>query len=396
MNDLNPLAAVRAVEPYPYYARLVADRPFHRDETLGMWVAAGAQAVEAVLSSTVMRVRPASEPVPKAIAGTPMAGVFARLVRMTDGDHQVTVKDAAVAAFDPPAIADLAAVSERCADMLLQGVSVDDPEGLATFVFSLSPVVIATALGLSLDDARQAAAWTRDFVRSVTPGSSGEEVARGIPATGALIAALRAVLAKPQPGGSLFGTFVDEGRRRRVDDADIIANALGFLSQGYDATAGLIGNTLVALANNASELRGSVGEDANLLECVVAEVARYDAPVQNTRRFAAADTTVLGEKVQDGDAVVVVFAAANRDPWANPDPDRFDLNRKDRRTYTFGMGSHACPGARVATTIARTGVSRLLASGINLQAFAAPRYRPSLNARIPDFASAYDSVGDRT
>ncbi len=386
MKNLDPLAAVTAADPYPYYARLVAERPFHRDETLGVWVAASAPAVEAVLSSSVMCVRPTSEPVPKAIAGTPMGDVFARLTRMTDGRQQATVKDAVVAAFDPLAMADLAATSECCADLLLQTLSVDDPEGLSTFAFSLPPVVMATILGLPPDNARQAAAWTRDFVRAIAPGATPDEVARGIPATDAMKEALRSLLSVPEPDGSLFGTFTIEGRRRGVDDAVVIANAIGFLFQSYDATAGLIGNTLVALANNTPVLRDAAANDSRLLECVVAEVARHDSPVQNTRRFAAADTAVLGTSVRAGDPVLVLLAAANRDPSVNPDPDRFDPNRKERRSYTFGIGGHACPGMRAATMIAQTAVSRLLKSRIDLQGSTELPYHPSINARIPNFA----------
>jgi cytochrome P450 len=189
-----------------------------------------------------------------------------------------------------------------------------------------------------------------------------------------------------EPDGSLFGTFTIEGRRREVDDAVVIANAIGFLFQSYDATAGLIGNTLVALANNTPVLRDAVGNDSRLLECVVAEIARHDSPVQNTRRFAAADTAVLGTSVRAGDPVLVLLAAANRDPSVNPDPDRFDPNRKERRSYTFGIGGHACPGMRAAMMIAQTAVSRLLKSRIDLQGSTALRYHPSINARIPNFA----------
>jgi cytochrome P450 len=381
MNELDPIAAVTASDPYPYYERLVAERPFYRDETLGMWVAASARAVEEVLSSTGMRVRPPSEPVPKAIADTPMAETFSRLVRMTDGPQQTAVKNAVVAALALLDWNELAATSERCAKQLSQTLSVDDAGGLESFMFGLPALATATVLGLAQHDASQAIAWTRDFVRSIAPGGTQDEIGRGTQATDALNTALHA---QSPTEGTLFAVFLDEGRRRGIEDAVIAANAIGVLSQSYDATAGLIANTLVALARR-KDLCDVIRDDADVLEGVVAEVARFDAPVQNTRRYAAADTTLMGANVRAGDAILVVLAAANRDPSVNPNPHRFDHARRERRTYTFGIGAHACPGARTATTIARAGVSRLVEASIDLQYLTATGYRPSLNARIPTF-----------
>jgi cytochrome P450 len=88
----------------------------------------------------------------------------------------------------------------------------------------------------------------------------------------------------------------------------------------------------------------------------------------------------------EGDGVLVVLAAANRDPLANPLPEAFDVRRLDRRLFTFGAGPHACPGETLAAAIAQAGVAALLASGLDPSTLL-PRvtYRPSANARIPLF-----------
>jgi hypothetical protein len=95
VEELTPLTAATAPDPYPYDARLVTERPFHRDERLGMWVAASAAAVDDVLSNPIMRVRPDDERVPASIADALMAHVFGRFVRMTDGDLHAAVKPGA-------------------------------------------------------------------------------------------------------------------------------------------------------------------------------------------------------------------------------------------------------------------------------------------------------------
>ena len=133
---------------------------------------------------------------------------------------------------------------------------------------------------------------------------------------------------------------------------------------------------------------GRVSADASALTGVVDETLRYDSPVQNTRRWAALDVAVAGREVRQGEMVLVVLGAANRDPAANADPDRFDPWRTDRRSYTFGTGAHACPGASMAISIAAAGVGELIAAGVDLRRFGTPaRYRPSANVRMPEFAA---------
>src|SRR5689334_9405587 len=96
----NPIAAVTHANPYPYYAELVTQKPLYYDDGLGMWVASGAEAVKAVLTSEVCRVRPTSEPVPKALLGSPAADIFQHLVRMNDGERHCPFKRAVSSALN--------------------------------------------------------------------------------------------------------------------------------------------------------------------------------------------------------------------------------------------------------------------------------------------------------
>jgi cytochrome P450 len=165
----------------------------------------------------------------------------------------------------------------------------------------------------------------------------------------------------------------------------VVANGIGLLWQAYEATAGLIGNTLLTLARHQDICEKVIARPA-VLDLVIQEVLRYDPPIQNTRRFLAGNGIVAGEEMKEGDIILIVLAAANRDPVANRGPDRFDIFRKDRRIFTFGVGVHACPGEILAATITRAGIEQLMASDVNLQRLVETvRYRSSANARIPLF-----------
>ena len=363
----DPISAATHADPYPYYAKLVTSRPIHRDDTLGLWVAASAEAVTAVLKSDLVRVRPAAERVPRALLGSAAGEIFGQLVRMIDGPAHTRMKpgvSAKLMSLDPTQVARQAGGwAQRLADELEPAAHA---ERLADFAFRLPVYAIASLLGVAVANLAQTASWMGDFVRCLTPASTPEQIEQGKVAAEHLAQQFRSLLGREQVDAS-------------------VANTVGYLSQAYEATAGLIGNTLVVLGRER-DASGQAATDATFLHAVVREVVRYDPPVQNTRRFVAGTGVVAGQAMKDGDVVLVVLAAANRDPAVNAQPERFDPLRRERQAFTFGLGAHACPGEVMATTIAAAGVQRLLAAGVRPEALVEHvRYRPSANTRVPLF-----------
>jgi cytochrome P450 len=289
------------------------------------------------------------------------------------------------AALASVAPAQAAEQSRRWAHMLADRyLSKHAPERLADFAFRLPTYVMGSLLGVPAGMLEQLTGWVGEFVGCLAPTSSAEQLERGKRAAALLLDSFRSLLAAQQDRAveGLLAALAHEARRAGRDATDtIIANGIGFLSQAYEATAGLLGNTGLALAAQAG-LRRMVAADPSLLSAVMLEVQRYDPPIQNTRRFLAQDATVAGQAMRAGDLVLVVLAAANRDPQLNPSPARFDIHRRDRRSFTFGHGPHACPGEALALAIAMAGVEQLIAADIVLEQ-AKICYRASANARIP-------------
>jgi cytochrome P450 len=406
----DPIAAVTHPHPYPFYADLAARRPPYRDDDLGLWVAASAEAVTAVLGSPLCRVRPPAEPVPRALVGSPAGEIFRHLVRMNDGAGHCPFKQAVAAAL---ASVEEGRVREEGARQALRLESdlapTADAARLADFTFRLPSYVIAGLLGAAPEDLEPIALAAGDLVGCFAPGAGTERLESGKRAAGELWERFRAIfeIAARQDGdlagggsrkgeglstrsgqtpGGLLAALAREADRVGPFATDVVvANAIGFLSQAYEATAGLLGNALLALAAHPAA-REELRAEPALLPGFLREVLRWDPPVQNTRRFVATAGMVAGQEMQEGDAILVVLAAANRDPVANPDPDRFDLHRQDRRIFTFGSGLHVCPGEALAVTIAGAGLERLLASGVEPEELArSVTYRPSGNVRVPVF-----------
>jgi cytochrome P450 len=383
MNEpADPIEAVTHPDPYPYYASLAVRWPIYRDERLGMWVAASAAAVTDVLTSDACRVRPSAEPVPHALVGSAAGEVFRRLVRMNEGAEHRSMKPAVASTVGAMTAGRVGDAAREWARVICDELrSASDEQRIDAVASSVPTFTVAALLGVPRDELPEVARWTGDLARCFAPGAAAEQVERGAAAAEGLLDLFRRL---PTIGG--------EGATRIAHGSDaVVANAIGLLTQAYDATAGLIGSTLLALARHP-DVRRNVAADASLLRVVVEEVVRHDPPIQNTRRFVSRDATVAGQHLREGDAVLVVLAAANHDAGANPCPERFDLSRAHRRTFTFGAGVHACPGEMLAKNIAHAVVDALLASGVDPAGLrGAVTYQPSASARVPRFSAGSEA-----
>ena len=155
-----------------------------------------------------------------------------------------------------------------------------------------------------------------------------------------------------QEDGLIHNLLMARDGDDRLSEDEVIANVIVTMVGGQETTTNLIGNGLLALLRNPEE-HGKVRADQQLLPSAVEELLRYDPPSQHTARIAFADCVLGGRQILKGQAVIVVMAAANRDPLRFPDPDRLDLQRKDNRHLSFGWVSHFCFGAPLARLEAR-------------------------------------------
>lgn len=378
----DPVAAVTHADPYPFYETLRAGPPLAWDEKLRLWIASRAEVIEPMLlAHGTLRVRPAAEPVPRAIAGSPAGEVFGHLVRMNDGPAHTAHKPALQRAL---AGLDLGAAHSAALQVARQ---VQDPS-LSDTLFAMPIQAVAHLLGFAPEALPQVDLWMRDFVACLSPLSTEAQLQRASSAAGALMTRFELLLAggtPPSQSGTLLASVLAESAADASRSRALLANLVGLLSQTCDATAGLLGNSVAALVREPRLREAARTRDG--LHAIVQETARHDPSVQNTRRFAAEPLTVAGVSLAAGDAVLLVLASANRDPAFNADPDRFTLVRAQRRMLGFGHGAHACPGQALACTLAAAGLEALLARGLDFDALRERgwHYRPSANARIPVF-----------
>ncbi|MEJ2794271.1 cytochrome P450 [Iodobacter sp. LRB] len=367
---IHPLAAAAHAHPYAYYAALRNEAPVFFDAEHKIWVVSRADLILALMQSPHCVVRPPNEPVPAAIVGTPAAEVFARLIRMNEGQGHLPLKQAIQR--------NLALLDTACLPSLVRKWYAPecDLHALCHFV----PVaVLADLLGFSPDTRPEVMGWIADFVVCLSPLSRDTDLARASVAAQCLLAHFTLLCEGERPQGSLLANLLQDSEG--IDRHALLANLIGLLSQSYEATAGLLGNCLIALQQH-----GAV--DILSLTAFVEEVARYDSPVQNTRRFVVQDFEIHGQLLRKGDAILLLLAAGNRDAVFNKNGDDFVQGRADRRSLSFGHGRHCCPGQTLAIKITTAILSDYLAQGGK----AGPLqwvYQDSVNGRIPRFISPH-------
>lgn len=131
------------------------------------------------------------------------------------------------------------------------------------------------------------------------------------------------------------------------------------LAAGHETTRNLIANGMLALIEHPDQ-RERLLQDPSLIPSAVEEVLRFSPPVIYFRRTAMRDTGLGGQRIAQGDKVVVWFPSANRDEEIFPDPHTFDVGRKPNEHLSFGHGPHFCLGASLARLEARVAFEEIL------------------------------------
>lgn len=353
----DPVAAVTHADPYPYYRQLREERPMYFDAGLQLWVASSQAVIDEALQHPALQVRPPGEPVPAALQGTAAGDVFARLVRMTDGDFHAAHKPAVVQATKRWSLPDVAQASDASASDLL-------PRMGANALLSMLPVqTMARLLAVPDSELDTTCHQVRHFVKGIAPGASEVAVALASEAAQALMVQ-----------GIAVGL-----------DAVQAANRIALMQQSMEATAGLLGHTVLMLRQHPA-LAAAADTSMAAMRDFVTEVERHQAPIQNTRRYAAQALQLAGQVMEEGQCVLLALAGGNRDIAFNADPDCFDPQRAFSRSLGFGTGTHGCPGKLIAIEMTATCARRIRADDrFDAHLWRQTGYRPLGNARIPMF-----------
>lgn len=236
--------------------------------------------------------------------------------------------------------------------------------------------VIAELMGLPLDDGRELYKLTEIIHTSPEAQAPGA----GAAAVMQMFEYGRKVIdeKRKNPKNDLATKLLQaEVDGKTLDDMEFLLFFLLLIDAGGDTTRNLLASGLIALQNNPDQLAWLKEDLDGRLPSAREELLRYTTPVIYMRRTAKCDTEIAGQKIREGDKVVMYFGSANRDEAKFAVPGKLDLSRTPNEHIAFGTGPHGCLGQHIARIEIDAILREVLSRMDGLQIVGKPEWLPS-------------------
>lgn len=354
MSAYDPLAPETLADPGAQWTPLLRDEPVHRYEkfeppfyTLSRHADVKAALLDVETFSSEWGQGPRFTPPGGLLSDPPEHTRFRRIVQR---------------AFKPTRIEALRPRAEAIARELLGAVCGDTLELHDELACPLPVILIAEMLGVPPADRERFKRWSDASVAAMgmpDPSPLAAEL-------GALHRYLLAAVAdhRAQPrGGDLIDALVEAGEGgESLSDAQLTGVVSQLLVGGNETTTSLITNAVWRLLEQPARW-AALRADPALVPAALEESLRFDPPVLGLFRNTTRDVALHGATIPRGAKVMLLYAAANRDPRVFAEPDEFRLDRPRSEAsehLSFGLGIHFCLGSALARLEAETALRALL------------------------------------
>lgn len=375
--------------PFPTYHELRETNPVCWNASLNAWVVTRHADVSAVMKDQRFasdRVSLARERY--AERHQPVFDLLSRVMLQTDAPRHTRLRTLVHSAFTRTAVETYETkIRSLCQDLLAPGLESGTMEFVSEFAAPLPILVISEIVGIPAEDRHQIKIWC-DAFSTVALNFYTHLSDEQLDDCGAQMADFRSYLndkakaARQSPGPDLISSLVLAADQDHALDMDeVIANCMLLLNAGNETTTCLLANGLGLLLHNPDQMAVLRAEPERMADAVE-EFLRLEGPVQFLGRVATTDLHIRECRIQAGQMVLPVLAAANRDPDVFAEPDRVDIARARAHQLGFGTGPHQCAGIQLARFEARIAFDELLKTFATIRSQAdALSHTPNFNMR---------------
>jgi len=269
--------------------------------------------------------------------------------------------------FTPRRVADHEPMLRRLTNELLDGVS---QRGECDFVHDVARwipmVVIGDMLGVEPEDRETLLRWSDELLGGGEVAKIEDDGARqahqaGVAAEYWSYASKVLADRRQSPRDDLMSILVHaEIGGDRLSEEEILQESLLILIGGDETTRHVMTGGLLELIRHPDQKR-ALARDPSRIPTAVEEMLRWVSPIQNMNRTVVRDTELRGQKLREGDRMLLLYPSGNRDAAIFSEPDRFDTTREPNRHVAFGgFGTHHCLGATLARLELRILLEELL------------------------------------
>ncbi len=240
---------------------------------------------------------------------------------------------------------------------------VGECEAIDAIASRLPAIMIGDLLGYPSELWERVRHWSEQIMLlsgQTSPGGPPHVIDPGLPPLiGEFVEITSAIIAerRAEPRDDLISVWVHE---QQWDAGRVLEETILVLNGGAETTRTVIGSMIRELALRSDQRQLLFDQPELLSTTAVEEFIRWVTPVLNMRRTATVDHELHGQQIRAGDELLLLYAAANRDPHAFDDPDVLDVTRSHNRHVAFGFGTHFCIGAHLARLEIRVVFEELL------------------------------------
>lgn len=294
-----------------------------------------------------------------------------RAILVMDPPEHRDYRKVAASWFTPRAIERIVPIAEESARSLVNGLveRASGGEGECEFASEVAAAhplrILSTVLGLPREQEPQLLQLTGQLFAADDPDLQRQGDDR-----------TQAVQALAMEFLQLFNTIIEDRRANPRDDlASVLANGkvcgepmgmietLGYFlitfTAGHDTTKNALASGICALAQHPAEF-DKLKRNPDLVPSAVEEILRWTSPVNYMKRVVAEDLEFRGQKLREGENLVLFYSSANRDEKLFADPYAFRVDRDPNPHLAFGIGEHFCLGAHLARHSQRALLRELL------------------------------------
>ncbi len=391
MPDYSAPSAIRlldghfyAANPHPHFAWMREHAPVYWDPESELWGIAR--------HADVMYIARNAETFCNRYSSRPDAPPIPSMINLDDPDHKRR-RSLINRGFTPRRIADREGEIRQICRKLIDEVA---PKGRCDLVRDLAAplpmIVIGNMLGVEVGDRDRLLRWSDDLVQGTSSTARPEQVERAGKAIGEYRQYHARVVAdrrsKPLQDDLMSSLVYAEIDGDKLDDEALLQESLLILIGGDETTRHVISGGMHALIQHP-EQRLRLIEEPERIPMAVEEMLRWVTPIQNMCRTATRDVELRGQKIREGDKLLLLYPSANRDTEVFCDPDRFDIERDPNPHLAFGgYGTHFCLGASLARLELRVMFEEILARlpDMQLDSDEALPMRPS------NFITGFESI----